>query len=305
MKISGSEVMFVVACILIALGLYFLYFVYLMYTGFRRLDNERDAKISEEKHVQGVTEDKPTQTCEDVLEEKCTKPEYDTGIRGCRICAANNQSAIREARCTTSDQINDWCNKNFSCDQYQCTNPNDIKLLGKTCDEACTEDDCCADPNDPENDENLRNYCFTGDPNTNQNLKDICIKNVPDSYCKNKNVTWNDCKDNQAGAYIFCSNRGEATVEECKGAGQLDAYCLKEKATVQECKDNSEAWSTYCRSNDKATGSECKGNEDALIDFCLNNKNATFEDCKDNPNVLKFYCLYNDNVASASKTKCN
>ena len=27
------------------------------------------------------------------------------------------------------------------------------------------------DPNDPENDENLRNYCFTGDPNTNQNLK--------------------------------------------------------------------------------------------------------------------------------------
>ena len=46
MKISGSEVMFVIACILIALGLYFLYFVYRMYTGFKRLAAEDKVKKS-------------------------------------------------------------------------------------------------------------------------------------------------------------------------------------------------------------------------------------------------------------------
>lgn len=50
MKISGSEVMFVVACILIALGLYFLYFVYRMYTGFRRLATEDKVKKVGGKH---------------------------------------------------------------------------------------------------------------------------------------------------------------------------------------------------------------------------------------------------------------
>ena len=50
MKISGSEVMFVIACILIALGLYFLYFVYRMYTGFRRLATEDKVKKVGGKH---------------------------------------------------------------------------------------------------------------------------------------------------------------------------------------------------------------------------------------------------------------
>ena len=46
MKISLENVMFVVACILIAFGLYFLYFVYRMYTGFKRLAAEDKVKKS-------------------------------------------------------------------------------------------------------------------------------------------------------------------------------------------------------------------------------------------------------------------
>jgi hypothetical protein len=263
--------------------------------GFRRLDKERDAKISDEKRVEDVTKDKPTQTCEGVLEENCKelKSDYGTGIKGCHSCAGNNQKAIRHAECTAK-KINDWCNKNFSCDQYQCANSSDIKLLGKTCEESCTDEDCCADSKDPDN---LRDYC-DGNPNTNEHLNDICIENVPDWYCQNQNVTWDNCKGNPAGANRFCSSREEATFQECKDAGYLDRYCFNDKATLSECKDDPEALSNYwtktCE-NENATYDQCEGNPDGLETFCLNNKKATFENCKKNENAKKFWCDSHNN----------
>jgi hypothetical protein len=282
MKVTLENVMFVIACLFMVYALYLAYVLFRMYMGFRRLDKERDVKKSKEKRVENVPSVTPSPTCEDVLKENCTeiKPEYGTGYEGCHVCAFNHQSAIRKAGCTT-DKINNWCNKTFkSCDKYTCTNSNDIKLQGKTCDGNCTDKDCCADSNDPNKDKNLGSYCFTGDPETNEHLNDICLRYVPDGYCQNKKVTWDNCKDNQVGANRFCNSRKEAKADECKDAEQLYTYCFNEKATYDDCKDNTDTLINYCRVNEKATFKQCQVTPQALLDFCGNkNKKATFDEC--------------------------
>ena len=295
MKVTLENVMFVIACLFIIYVLYLVYVLYRMYMGFRRLDKERDVKKSKEKRVKDVPSltPKPSPTCEDVLKENCTTPDFP-GTKGCLSCAGNKQKDTRAAGCTGEKIIN-WCNKTFkSCDEYQCTNSNDIKLLGKTCDGDCTDEDCCADSNDPKNDKNLGSYCFTGDPNTNEHLNDICLKYVPDGYCQNKKVTWDNCKGDPAGANRFCS-RKDATFKECKDAGYLDQYCFNPIATYDECKDNTDTTlRNYCRSNEKATFKQCNETPLALSDFCGNqNKKATFKQCKDNEDALETFCLNN------------
>ena len=98
--------MFVVACVLIVFGLYLAYVLFRMYTGFRKLDKERDVKKSEKKHVEDVPSVTPNQTCEeDVLKKYCTNDRY---TNNCGKCIANKQMYARKARCNT-EIIRNWC----------------------------------------------------------------------------------------------------------------------------------------------------------------------------------------------------
>ena len=292
MKVTLENVMFVIACLFMVYALYLAYVLFRMYMGFRRLDKERDVKKSKEKRVEGVLSVTPSPTCEDALEDACGLKKYNlTNKKECGMCIHNNEIRLKKAGCP-SEIVNHWCQVGTtSCDEYQCTNSNDIKLLGKTCDGACTDEDCCADSNDPKNDKNLGSYCFTGDPNTNEHLNDICLKYVPDGYCQNKKVTWDNCKGDPVGASRFCNSREDAPFKECKDAGYLDRYCFNPIATYDECKDNTDTLRYYCRSNEKATFKQCNETPQALSDFCGNpNKKARFDECNTDIKTKQVWC---------------
>ena len=126
MKISGSEVMFVVACILIALGLYFLYFVYRMYTGFRRLATEDKVKKVGGKHFQSNHSVVP------VLPDKNenNKPDLNSATKYGNLNQEFFWNKYARNYCLNDEECKNIVGKDFSCG-YHISEDSDEEYMYK------------------------------------------------------------------------------------------------------------------------------------------------------------------------------
>ena len=221
----------------------------------------------------------PSPTCENVLKEYCTKiePIYGTGEEGCRKCAANHQSDVRDAGCT-ADKINNWCEESFPpppppphypMSEQECIDHDWTR--GSAPWNYCMKNYPLLDPNN----------CLTLDFETkdpNGTIFGYCMKRYPRAICKNPHVDFDDCTKNPDSfdkIASYCGNNPNANPDQCDetdldGLPRRMYYCYNKKATLKDCKnDKFDYLDVYCEYSKNAKPNECTA-PNAKEDYCKN-----------------------------------